>query len=91
MPSSVVFLLKLELKPLPNSLKYVFLGPKETLPVIISFLLYYDQEEELIHILSDYKGDIGWSVADLKGISLIICIHRIHLEDNAKPVRQNVD
>ena len=27
---------QLELKPLPNSLKYVFLGPKKTLPVIIA-------------------------------------------------------
>jgi len=37
---------------------------------------------------SDHKGAIGWSVADLKGISPTICMHRNHLEDNAKPVRQ---
>jgi len=76
------------LKPLPDSLKYVFLGPKKTLPVIISSLLSSDQEKELIHVLSDHKGAIGWSVADLKGISPTICMHRIHLEDDAKPVRQ---
>ena len=46
---------KLELKALPNSLKYVFLGPKETLPISISSLLSCDQEE-LICVLSDHKG-----------------------------------
>jgi len=48
MPPFVVSSPKLELKPLPNSIKYVFLGPKETLPIIISSLLSCDQEEELI-------------------------------------------
>ena len=52
MPSFVVSPPKLELKPLPNSLKYVFLGPKETLPVINSSLLSCYQERELIHVLS---------------------------------------
>ena len=28
--------ISLELKPLPNSLKYVFLGPEESFPVIIA-------------------------------------------------------
>jgi len=64
----------------------VFLGPKDTLPVIISSRLSYDQERELIHVLSERA--IGWSVADLKGISPTICMHRIHLEDDAKPVKQ---
>jgi len=58
MPPFVVSSPKLELEPPSNSLKYVFLGPKETLPVIISFLLSCDQEKELIHILSDHKGVI---------------------------------
>jgi len=47
-----------------------------------------DEEKELIHVLSDHKGVIGWSVANLEGISPTICMHRIHLEDNAKPIRQ---
>ena len=49
MPPSVVSPAKLGLKPLPDSLKYVFLGPKETLPVIISSLLSCDKLS-LIHI-----------------------------------------
>jgi len=42
----------------------------------------------LTRVLSDHKDAIGWSMADLKGISPTICMHRIHLEDDAKPVRQ---
>ena len=88
MPPFIVSPLKLELKLLFDSLKYVFLGPKETLPTIMSSLLPCDQEEDLIHLLSYHKGALGWSVADLKGISPIICMHRIYLEDNVKPARQ---
>ena len=42
----------------------------------------------MIRVLSDHKSAIGWSVADLKGISPTICMHRIHLEDDPKPARQ---
>jgi len=45
-PPSIVSPPKLELKPLLDSLKYVFLGPKETLPVIISSFLSSNQERE---------------------------------------------
>ena len=88
MPTSLVSPSKLELKPLPDSLKYVFLGPKETLSIIISSLLSYDQEKELIHVLSNHKSASGWSIVDLKKISLIIYMHRIYLEDNAELVKQ---
>jgi len=47
MPPSVASPPKRELKPLLDSLKYVLLDPKETLPVIISSLLSCDQREEL--------------------------------------------
>jgi len=87
MPPSVISLPKLKLKPLPDSLKYVFLGPKETLPIIISYYLSCDREKELIHVLSDHKDAIGWSVTNLKGIGPTICMHRIHLENNVKPIR----
>jgi len=63
----------------------VFLGSKETLHAIISSLLSCDQEQELIRVLFDHKGAIGWSVADLKGISSTIYMHIIHLEDDIKP------
>jgi len=76
MPLFVVSPPKLELKPLLDSLKYVFLGLKDTLLVIISTLLSCYQEKELTCILSNRKANIRWSVAKLKGISPTICILR---------------
>ena len=35
--------------------------------------------------LNSHKNAIGYSINDLKGISPKICMHRILLEDNAKP------
>uniref|UniRef100_A0A2N9GXZ8 Reverse transcriptase domain-containing protein n=1 Tax=Fagus sylvatica TaxID=28930 RepID=A0A2N9GXZ8_FAGSY len=35
-----------------------------------------------------HKGAIGWTIADIKGISPLICTHRIYLEDNVKPSRE---
>ncbi|XP_074300656.1 uncharacterized protein LOC141631955 [Silene latifolia] len=77
-----------ELKPLPGHLKYAFLGNEETLPVIISSKLTKEQEEALILVLKQHKEAIGWKMADIKGISPTLCMHRILLEDEARPVRQ---
>ena len=79
---------KLELKPLPSHLKYAFLGVEETFPVIISSSLDSDQENKLLKILRTHKTAIGWTIADIKGISSLICTHRIHLEEDVKPSRQ---
>jgi len=46
-----VFAPPLELKSLPDSLKYVFLGPDESLPVIITADPDRDQEDKLIALL----------------------------------------
>ncbi|XP_024164442.1 uncharacterized protein LOC112171494 [Rosa chinensis] len=78
---------KLELKPLPSHLKYVFLGESETLPVIIASDLCEEDEKKLLQVLQAHKIVIGWKIADIKGISPTMCMHRIHLEDNAKPTR----
>ncbi|XP_074311480.1 uncharacterized protein LOC141647254 [Silene latifolia] len=77
-----------ELKPLPSHLKYAFLESEETLPVIISSKLTKEQEEALIRVLKQHKEAIGWTMADIKGISPTLCMHRIFLEDEANPVRQ---
>ena len=79
---------KLELKELPKELKYAFLGDRESFPVVISFHLDPSQEESLIYLLKDHKSALGWTIADLKGISPTICTHKIYLEDDAKPSRQ---
>ena len=79
---------KLELKPLPSHLKYAFLGVEETFPVIISSSLESNQENKLLEILRTHKTAIGWTIADIKGISPLICTHKIHLEKDVKPSRQ---
>ena len=79
---------KLKLKPLPSHLKYAFLGVKETFPVIISSSSESDQENKLLEILRTHKTAIGWTIADIKGISPLICTHMIHLEQDVKPSRQ---
>ena len=79
---------KLELQPLPSHLKYAFLGVEETFPVIISSSLESEQENKLLEILRTHKTSIGWTIADIKGISPLICTHRIHLEEDVKPSRK---
>ena len=78
----------LELKVLPSHLKYAYLGENQTLPVIISNKLTSLEEEKLIRILRDHKEAIGWTIADIKGISPSTCMHRILLEDDYKPFRE---
>ena len=60
---------KLELKPLPDTLKYAFLGDFEIFPVIISSHLDKDQEEKLLDVLNEHKEDLGWTIEDINGIS----------------------
>jgi hypothetical protein len=79
---------KKELKPLPDSLMYKFLGPAESLPVIIASNLKDAQEEELLEVLREHKEAIGWTIEDIKGISPSLVMHKIHLEENSKPSRE---
>ncbi|XP_070002016.1 uncharacterized protein [Nicotiana sylvestris] len=80
---------KLELKTLPAHLRYVFLGPNSTLPVIISSGLLDVQVEQLLHVLQESKTSIGWTMADIKDISLAFCMHKILLEEGHKPSREH--
>ena len=82
---SVIQAPTLELKPLPNHLKYVFLEDKETLPVIVCSSLKAVEEEKLVRVLQEYKTAIGWTLADIKGLSPTTCMYRILLEEGAKP------
>ena len=84
----VVQALKVELKPLPSHLKYVLLDNKNTFPIIISTKLNLSQEDKLIRIFRNHKETIGWTITDIKGISLSLRMHRIRLEKCTKFVRQ---
>jgi hypothetical protein len=79
---------KKELKPLLDSLKYKFLGPAKSLPVIIASDLIDAQEEELLRVLREHREAIGWTIEDINGISPSLVMHKIHLEENSKPSRE---
>ena len=76
---------KMEQNPLPSHLKYAYLGNASTLPVIISASLTAIEEDKVLRVLKDHKNVLGWSLADLKGIRLSMCMHRIFLKDGHKP------
>ncbi|XP_070005809.1 uncharacterized protein [Nicotiana sylvestris] len=75
----------LELKSLPLHLKYGFLGPSSTLPFILSSCLTNMQVDATLAVLQKWKKAIGWTLADIRGIRPTLCMHKIILEDDAKP------
>ncbi|CAA7056362.1 unnamed protein product [Microthlaspi erraticum] len=75
---------KVDLKPLPEGLRYAFLGENSTYPVIVNSDLEPEQLSALLVELRKYRKAIGYTLDDIKGISPDLCIHRIHLEDESK-------
>ena len=79
---------KVELKTLPEHLKYVFLGENEVNPVIIYNSLRKEEESQLVKVLKKHKAAIECHILDLKGINPSYCMHKINMEVDYKPVRQ---
>jgi hypothetical protein len=79
---------KVELKPLPSTLRYEYLGPNESYPVIINAALNEDQTDRLLFELRTHQAAIGYKIEDLKGISPSIYMHRILMEDDHKPTAE---
>lgn len=79
---------ELELKELHEHLKYVFISSGKRHPISISSTLSKIEEEELILVLKENKGALGWNVEDLKGISPAYCMHKIKLQEEFKLVVQ---
>ena len=75
----------LVLKELPSHLKYAYLELPKSKPVIIYARLSDAEEQKLLKILKNYQESIAWSIDELKGISPSVCMHKILLEENAKP------
>ncbi|RDX83136.1 hypothetical protein CR513_35981, partial [Mucuna pruriens] len=73
----------MELKPLPNHLKYAYLDNEQQLPIIIANNLY-----KLLNVLRQHKKAIRWKLSDLPRINPSICMHRILMEEEIKPIRQ---
>ncbi|RDY07781.1 hypothetical protein CR513_08042, partial [Mucuna pruriens] len=78
----------MELKPLPKYLKYAYLDAEKQFPVIIANNLLQEQEDKLLQVLRQHKKAIGWKLFDLPGINPFICMHRILMEEEANPIRQ---
>ena len=72
-------------KPFPTHLRYAYLGEASTLPVIISSSLSHTEEKRLLRVLREHKEAIRWSLANIKGIRLSMCMHIIILKDDSKP------
>jgi len=76
---------KVELKPLPSNLRYEFLGPNSTYPVIVNASLNEGETEKLLYVLKKYPKAIGYTIDDIKGINPLLCMHKILLEEDYKP------
>jgi hypothetical protein len=77
---------EVDLKPLPKGLKYEYLGPDKTYPVIVRDKLSPKENEKLLILLKKHRKMIGYSINDPKGLSLAFCTHHIPIEDQCKPV-----
>lgn len=78
----------IELKPLLSNLRYEFLRPNSIYPVIVSYHLNRKEVNKLLEVLRRYKHVIDYIIDDLKGIHPSICMHRILLVEDHKPLRQ---
>ncbi|XP_017639755.2 uncharacterized protein LOC108481095 [Gossypium arboreum] len=58
---------RIELKELPDHLKYIFLGNDDTLPVIVSNKISKDEENDLVEILRAQKKPLGGQLPTSKG------------------------
>jgi hypothetical protein len=70
---------KKELKPLPDNLKYKFLGPADSLLVIIASDLVDAQEKELLDVLRERFIEIFMDDFFVFGSSFQECLHRLTL------------
>ncbi|RDX62696.1 putative mitochondrial protein, partial [Mucuna pruriens] len=71
-----------------NHLKYAYLDDHQHFPIIVANNLNQEQEENLLSVLRKHKNAIGWTLADLPRINPSICMHKILLEEEAQPIRQ---
>jgi hypothetical protein len=78
----------IELKYLSSGLKYAFLNDDPDSPMIISDKLSQEESLRLITVLEKYRAAFGYSLQDLKGISPVLCTHRIPTDPDITPSRE---
>ena len=71
---------QIEMKQLPESLKYAFLDNDNQWPIIVNRELTERQIKGLQVVLQKYKDVIGYSIDDMKGINLAVFSHKDLLE-----------
>ena len=76
---------EVEMKILPFSLKYTFLGGNSTYPIIVNSKLNGIDLDHLVNLVRKHRKAIWYTIDDIKGISLSICTYRINLEPGAAP------
>jgi hypothetical protein len=78
----------IELKPLPDRLRYVLLHMDTESPVIISDKLTDEESRRLITILEKHRAVFGYSFQDLKGISPSLYTHHTPVDSEIPPSRE---
>ena len=78
----------IELKVLPDGLRYAFLNGDTQTPVIISSHLSDEETAKLLAVLEKHRSVFGYSLEDLKGISHTLCTHRIPIDSTCTPSRE---
>jgi len=76
---------KVELKHLPFHLRYEFFDSTHQFPVIVNAKLDGSQLGKLLDVLRKYRGAIGYSIDDITGLSPLLCMHRIFLNEGHRP------
>jgi len=66
----------------------VFLAENGEQPVIMTSSLTTEEEEKVVEVLKANREAIGWTLSNLKGISPSYCMHKIHMEQDFRPVAQ---
>ena len=74
---------KIKLKSLPTGLRYAYLGPNSTYPVIVNSEPNNVETSKLLCELRKYRKALGYFLSDISSISPDLCMHRIHLEDES--------
>lgn len=67
----------MELKALPHHLGYVFLGANSTLTMIVAVDLVETEAKALLLVMLWFKGEIGWTIADIIRILPTIWTHKV--------------
>jgi hypothetical protein len=78
----------IELKHLSSGLRYAFLNNDQDYPMIISDKLSQEESLRLLTVLEKHRSAIGYSLHDLKGISLALCTHHIPTDSDSISSRE---